>query len=120
MHLEIMRTNKTIHNEAAAVLYGENWFPWSLYGDQYRPMWRFPEGERILCPRRYSRLITKMHLIISTRGDENDPTQSDAIFWITRYLKSTCKAFTLNDFKILKVDFYNGLRYRYGGSARKG
>ena len=61
-----------------------------------------------------------MHLIVSTRGDENDPTQSDAIFWTTRNLRSTCKAFTLNDFKILKVDVYNGLRYRYGGSARKG
>ena len=61
-----------------------------------------------------------MHLIVSTRGDENDPTQSDAIFWTTRNLRSTCKAFTLNDSNILKVDFYNGLRYWYGGSARKG
>ena len=120
MHPEIMRTNKIIHDEAAAVLYGENWFSWSLYGDQYRPMWHFPRCETAVCPRRYSRLITKMHLIVSTRGDDNDPTQSDAIFWTTRNLRGTCKVFTLNNFKILKVDFYNGLGYWHGGSARKG
>ena len=120
MHPEIMRTNKSIHDEAAAVLYGENWFSWSLSGHQYQPMWRFPWVETSLCPRRYTRLITKIHLIVSTRGDENDPYQSDAVFWTTRNLRSTCKTFTLNDFKILKVDFYNALGYRYCGSARKG
>lgn len=120
MHPEIMRTNKSIHDEAATVLYAENWFSWSLYWDQYRPMWRFSRGEKRLCPRRYSRLITKMHLIVSTRSNENNPTKSNAIFWTMRNLRSTCKAFTLNDVKILKVDFYNGLGYRHGGSARKG
>ncbi|CAD6568189.1 MAG: hypothetical protein ASARMPRED_001447 [Alectoria sarmentosa] len=120
MHPEIMRTNRNIHNEAAAVLYGENWFTWGLYGDQYRPMWRSPEAEKIECPRHYSRLVTKMRLMISTKGDENDPTQSDAIYWTITNVKHACKKLTLNDFKILKVDFYNALGYRYGGSARKG
>ena len=115
-----MRTNKNIHEEAAAVLYGENWFTWSLYGDQYRPMWRWSEAEKIKCPRHYSRLITKMRLLISTKGDENDPTQADAIYLTTTNVKHACKKFAFNDFKILKVDFYNGLSYRYGGSARKG
>lgn len=120
MHPEIMRTNKKIHEEAATVLYGENWFTWETDGMQYRPMWRWSQSGELLCPRRYSRLITKMRLIISTRGDYHDPSQADAIYWTTINVNNICKELTLNDFKILKVDFYNALGRRHGGSARKG
>ena len=54
MHPEIMRTNKKIHDEASAVLYGENWFTWSLYGDKYRPIWRWPDFGKTECPRHSS------------------------------------------------------------------
>ncbi len=120
MHPEIMRANKRIHEEAAAVLYGENWFTWSIYGDEYRPMWHCPLLRIIECPRHYSRIITKIRVMISTSGDENDPTQADAIYWTTINVNHACKKLTLNDLKILKVDFYNALGYRYGGSACKG
>ena len=120
MHPEIMRSNKKIHEEAATVLYGENWFTWETDGMQYRPMWRCDHSDELWCPRRYSRLITKMRLLISTRGDFHDPSQADAIYWTTINVNSTCKELILNDFKILKVDFYNALGCRHGGSARKG
>ena len=108
MHPEIMRTNKKIHEEAAFVLYGENWFRWSLGGVEYTPMWQWREHESAVCPRHYSRLITKMSLTISNDGDGHDPT--DAIWWTTQNLKHACKVLALNDFKILKVDFYNSAR----------
>ena len=129
MHPEIMCTSKKIHKEAAAVLYGENWFTWSIYGMGYVPMWHTldrlytpytPLSKPPECPRHYSRLITKMRLEVSTRGDEHDPTQADAIFWTTMNLQHACKVLSLNDFKILKVDFWNGLGRRHGGSARTG
>ncbi len=129
MYPEIMCTNKKIHKEAAAVLYGENWFTWAIYGMGYVPMWHTldrlyrpytPLSEPPECPRHYSRLITKMRPEVSTRGDERDPTQADAIFWTTMNLQHACKVLSLNDFKILKVDFWNGLGRRHGGSARTG
>ncbi|KAF6238376.1 hypothetical protein HO173_003656 [Letharia columbiana] len=86
MHPEIMRTNKKIHDEAAAVL----------------------------------RLITKLRLYVSTRGNEHDRTQAVAIYWTTINVNHVCKKLTLNDLKILKVDFYNALGRKHGGSARKG
>lgn len=120
MHPEIMRTNKKIHDEAAAVLYGENWFTWSVYGMDWSPMWQDTPSDKKLCPRRYSRLITKMRLSISTCGDANDPTQGDALYWTTTNLQSTCKILTLNNFEILLVDFFNALGYRHGGSGHYG
>ena len=117
IYTEIMCTNGNIHEEAAAVLYGENWFEWSVYGMQYQAMWHWPWQKTFVCSRRYSRLIKKMCLIVNTRGDENDPTQADAIFWTSTNLQRVCKVLTLNDFKILKVDFCNGLGYKYGGTG---
>lgn len=121
MHPEIMRTNKKIHEEAAAVLYGENWFTWSLYGRVFPPIWHWPDHETTLCPRRYSRLITKLHLMVSTNGDEvGDPGQVDAIFWTTTNLKQACQMLSLNDFKILMVSFYNPIGRRHGGKGYYG
>lgn len=121
MHPEIMCTNKRIHEEAAAVLYGENWFTWTLCGAGHQPMWTWPLDKKSRCPPHYSRLVTKMCLVIETMGDEDDPAGADdAIYWTTTNIDDACRNFALNDFEILKVDFYSGLGYRYGGSARKG
>ncbi len=120
MRPEIMRTNKKIHEEAAAVLYGENWFSWSLDGVGYQPMWYFLPLKRTRCPHHYSRLITKICIVISTKGDENDPFQADTLYWTHTNVDDACKKLTLNDLKILTVDFYSGSRYRNGGSERMG
>ena len=97
MHPEIMRTNKKIHKEAAAVLYGENTFEWSLYGHEYLSLWHFMQGASTSCPRHYSRLITKLHLDVSTRGYD----------YAIKNIQHACKVLALNDFKTLKVDFYH-------------
>ena len=103
MHPEIMRTNKKIHKEAAAVLYGENTFEWSLYGHEYLPMWYLMQDTPTVCPRYYSRLITKLRLDISTRGDDHAP----------KNIQHACKVLALNDFKTLKVNFYHpGSRWK--------
>lgn len=121
MHPEIMRTNKKIHKEAAAVLYGENWFTWSLYGmGDEDPMWYWPRSKKFVCHRRYSRLIQKMRIDISTRGDDHDPTQADAIFWTASNLRKACKVLNLNNFKILEVDFYNALGFKHFGKGYNG
>ena len=120
IYLEIMRTNKKIHEEAAGVLYGENWFTWSVYGYEYQPISHCPRGETALCPRRYSRLITKLHLKVSTSGDGNDFDEADAISWTTKNLKHACKVLSLNNLKTLMVDFYNSIGRRHGGSTCKG
>lgn len=91
MYPEIMRTNKMIHKEAAAVLYGDNWFAWSLDGLTYQPMWTWPNLEKHYCPRRYSRLITKMSLVVSVTGDENAYEAEDAIHWVTLNVSHACK-----------------------------
>ncbi|KAL9076940.1 MAG: hypothetical protein Q9161_000573 [Pseudevernia consocians] len=38
MHTEIMRTNKKIQEEAAAILYGESRFTESFYDMEYQPL----------------------------------------------------------------------------------
>ena len=121
MHPEIMCANKRIHEEASAVLYGENWFTWTLCGAGYQPMWTSPLDKMPRCPRRYSRLVTKMCLVVETLGNETDPPGAgDAIYWTTVNVDNACKTFALNHFQILKVDFYSELGYMYGGSARGG
>lgn len=104
MHTEIMRTNKKIHEEAAAILYGENWFTESFFGIDYQPLWMGPYREKALCPRHYSRLITKLCLVVTTRGDD----------WTTMNVSHASKTLTLNNLKILKVDFYNGIGFGKG------
>ena len=95
MHPEIMRTNQKIHEEAAAVLYGEDWFSWSLDGDGDQPMWHCPWLKTIQCSRHYSRLITKICIIISCKGDEDDPFQTDTLYWTRRNVEDACKKLTL-------------------------
>lgn len=115
MHPEIMRTKKKIHEEAAAVLYGENWFTWDLFGRLLQPIWHGLDHETTLCPRRYSRLITKLHLMVSTRGGRLGHTgRVDAIFWTTTNLKQACQMLSLNDFNILMVSFYNDGAFGHG------
>lgn len=115
MHPEIMRTNKKIHQEAAAILYGENWVTEDILEIKKQPI----RGVN-RCPRHYSRLVTRMRLIVSTRGEVDSLAEAFALFWTTTNLKQICKVLSLNDVKILKVDIYNNLGHLYGGSARDG
>ena len=120
MHPEIMRTNKRIHEEAAAVLFGENWFAWSTYGNGYWPIFHWRDHGTTKCQRRYSRLITKIRLIVSVHGDDMHQTRADIFVCINRNLEHACKVLSLADLKILTVNFYNSMDRRYGGSARNG
>ena len=117
LHPAILRTNKKIHTEASIVLWGMNLFKWSLWGDQSRPMWHpdpyLGSSHKTQITRRCSRLITRMHLTVSLKGDENDPYQSKTIYWTTANLDNACKKLCLNDLEFLMVDFYNG----FTGSA---
>ena len=120
MHPQIMRTNKRIHEEAAAVLYGENWFTWSTYGYEFMPIFHEFQRETTQCPRHYSRLITRVDLSVNVKGAGNTQTIPEMFFWLTTNLKHACKVLTLSDLKILKVDFYNSLAWEFGGSAHSG
>ena len=100
MNAEIMRTNKKIHNEAAAVLYGENWFIWRI---------------RTKCPRRYRRLITKMRLVIEIL---DFPKTKNRFWWISRSIQSLCKVFSSNDFKVLVVDYTDCMDFQMRAQGR--
>lgn len=58
----------------------ENWFTWDLYGCQYQSMWLLPDFDKTLCRRHYSRLITKMCLNISTKGEKNGIALADVMY----------------------------------------
>ena len=119
MHPEIMRTNKRIHEEAATVLYGENWFAWNIYGFRYVPMFHrgMDQCHATLCPRRYSRLITKVSLSVNVRGSEWDQTLAEIFVCIDKSLEHACKVLSLTDLKILMVNFYNSLSWENGRSV---
>ena len=97
MHTKIMCTNKRLHNEAAAVLYGENWYVWSLY---------------TICPRHYSRLITKMRLVIEVYDIPS------SAYWIGESVRRVCKTLSLNDFKVLVVDYQDYHEYNIRQQSR--
>lgn len=114
----ILRTNHYIHAEAAGVLWGENYFTWSLYGTQKMPMWHMvgqKSSTKTSVPRRCSRLITKLNLVVSLRGGDDDFAQSDAFGWTKSNLKDACEKLCLNDLQLLLVNFYNALP---GGGRR--
>ena len=87
MHPTIMRTNKKMHKEAAAVLYGENWYAWSI---------------RTRCPRYYMSLITKMRLVIEIM---DFPLSHNRFRFISLSVRHLCDALSWNDFKVLVVDY---------------
>ena len=87
MHPRIMRTNTKMHKEAAAVLYGENWFAWSI---------------RTRCARHYVRLITRMRLGIEVM---DFPSPDNRFRFISHSVQRLCETLCLNDFKVLIVDY---------------
>ncbi|KAK4690699.1 hypothetical protein P7C71_g6152, partial [Lecanoromycetidae sp. Uapishka_2] len=107
----ILRTSKMNHAEAVSVLWGENYFTGSIDGHRKRPLWHFfackktPQKTKVV--RKYSRLITRPHLIVSLQGPDDDPFQSDALDWTMKNLRDACKKLYLNDLKLLVVDFFN-------------
>ncbi|KAL9133423.1 MAG: hypothetical protein Q9175_005400 [Cornicularia normoerica] len=86
------------------------------HSDPYGPS-RSPED--VMCPSLQSlRHQTAPHS--QPRRDENGPTQRGARNLITTNVHHACEILASNDFKILKVDFSNGLGCRCPSSARKG
>ena len=125
LHPEIMGTNKKIHQEAATVLYGENWFEWDVQGMEEGSMWLGNWATKTVCTPRYGRLVTNMCLEVSVRGVEGtsfmDPDYSSmALSRTTTNLRKTCEMLCLNDLEVLTVAFYNGLGRMHGGSSRTG
>ncbi len=119
----IMRLNKRIHSEAAPVFWGENYFTWSIYGDKCRPMWHYDlygekSEEKTQVTRKYSRLITRMRIVVNLGGDDNDPTQKDAVYMTRKNLNDACAKLSLNDLKFLEVRFCNGLTGHPSGRFR--
>ena len=119
---EIMSTNKKIHEEAPAVLYGENWFTWCIHSiEEEGPMWQNLGWNSFLYLPRCSRLIAKMRLVVSFEGTEfswrANPI-SERHFWITKNLQNVCKVLSLNDLKFLKVEYFNDLGWHCGSSRR--
>jgi len=110
LHTNILRCNKNIHDEAAAVLYGENCFEWDMRGDRNRKLWHRDGSAKTCVPRKYSRLITMVRLKVDFRGDDNDPSWQAVMngFDQTKAnLDHACELLTLNDLKVLAVVFHN-------------
>ncbi len=102
LHTNILRCNKKIHDEAAAVLYGENCFDWDMRGDRNRKLWHRDGSAKTCVPRKYSRLITMVRLKVDFRGDDNDPSWQAVMngFDQTKAnLDHACELLTLNDLK---------------------
>ena len=119
----ILRTNKKIHNEAAAILYGENHFVWYLRGDQPRKLWHYDQLMETYISRRYSRLMTKVHLHISFIGDDNDPSAQAVINGyrqLQENIEHACGKLALNDLKQLKISYLNRYLGRFGGQQNAG
>ena len=101
----ILRTNKLIHKEASAVLYGENPFSWCANGLIRMPVWHLSDLSKPFLPRHYSCLITKMHLFVDLRITKRVISMVPYGFAIMELnLKDFSSSFARNNLKILKVD----------------
>ena len=105
----ILCCSKRIHDEGAAVLYGENTFNW------------YCRSARTFLPRRYSRLIKRIQLLITFPGDENGASSQavvDAFQRLQVNLEYACKELTLNDFTLLSISVRHGYVDRLGYTGR--
>lgn len=94
----------------AEILYGENSFACEFAGNYLFKLWHIPGYDKTLITRRYSRLITKMYITVSFKGDDNDPETQAVVEGSDRTvanMENVCKKLRLNDFKWLKVRFIN-------------
>lgn len=101
----ILRSNKLIHKEASAVLYGENPFSWSASALSRKPVWHLADNRRTFLPQHYSCLITKMHLFVDLRITRSIMSITPYWFPIMELnLKAFSSSFEPNNLKFLKVD----------------
>lgn len=101
----ILRTNKLIHKEASAVLYGENPFSWCASALLRMPVWHLADPSRTFVPQHYSCLITKMHLFVDLRISKRVMSIIPYGFCIIELnLKDFSSSFARNNLKVLKVD----------------
>lgn len=105
LHPGILRTNKLIHKEASAVLYGENPFSWCASALIRMPVWHMADPRKTFLPRHYSCLITKMHLFVDLRITVKKESLAPYNFSIMEEnLKDFSSTFAPNNLKVLKVD----------------
>lgn len=101
----ILRTNKLIHKEASAVLYGENPFSWCASALIRMPVWHLADPSKTFLPQHYSCLITKMHLFVDLRITKRIMSMVPYGFAIMELnLKDFSSSFARNNLKVLKVD----------------
>ena len=110
LHPQILACNRKIHDEAATVLYGENCFTWEVVGYYPDKLWHDFESEKTVISRRYSRLVTRMHISVSFRGDDYDisgPAIQKAYDQTLANMENVCEKLRLNDLKYLEVYYIN-------------
>lgn len=110
LHPQILACNKKIHDEAATVLYGENRFTFMFAGNCPIKLWHPIESDKTILPRRYSRLVTKMHVFVSFQGDDNDiswQAVKEGYDQTLANMENLCKKLSVNDLKWLEVNYIN-------------
>ena len=106
----ILRSNKLIHMEASVVLYGENVFSWLVHSDRrtamwHLPKWHLPNSGKIFLPRHYSRLITKIRLLVDIEC--SGPLGSPDDFPVVEgNLSNVSTELALNELRFVKVDVF--------------
>lgn len=110
LHPRILACNRKIHDEAAAVLYGENRFTYVFDGHCPMKLWHTIGSDKTILPRRYSRLVTRIRIVVSFKGDDNDPSWQAVMQGFDQTLANmddVCNKLRLNDLKWLKVYYIN-------------
>lgn len=101
----ILRSNKLIHNEASAVLYGKNPFSWCASALIRMPVWHLANNSQVSLPQHYSCLITRMHLFVDLRITRKVMSITPYWFQIMEHnLVEFGFSFAPNNLKVLKVD----------------
>lgn len=72
LHPRILACNEKIHDEAADVLYGENCFTYMFNGYCPMKLWHDIGSDKTILPRCYSRLVTRIRIVVSFKSDDND------------------------------------------------
>ena len=101
-HPAILRVSRKIHNEADAVLYGENVFASTIFKDYISKLWHRPSSRKTLIPRSSSCKISQIHLYITFT---NNFYSSKIPGIITVNAGLAAKKLSLNNLKPLKVTF---------------
>lgn len=101
----ILQSNKLVHREASAVLYGDNAFSWLVHGVRRTTMWHLPNSGKTFLPRHYSRLITKIRLLVDI--EFSGPLGSPDDFPVVEgNLSEVSTKLALNDLRFVKVDVF--------------